>query len=144
MKKISALLALGLILSLTGCKDDSYTSVRHSKNAETEIAEEVKPNEDQDSKKENVEETEKENTEDTEKENNKNVTDQVKEELDDGVEFRVEDTVNMRIAPEKDAYIVTEVGPEDEILNLGENNGWTRVTAKGKTGYIRSDLLIKN
>ena len=43
MKKISAILALGLILSLTGCKDDPYTSVRHPENSGTEVADEVKP-----------------------------------------------------------------------------------------------------
>ena len=49
----------------------------------------------------------------------------------------------MRLAPSQDSAVVAEVGPDDEILNLGETEGWTRVTVNGKTGYIRSDLLIK-
>ena len=71
------------------------------------------------------------------------MTNEVREEITDGVEFKVEDTVNMRLAPSENSAIVAEVGPDDEILNLGETEGWTRVTANGKTGYIRSDLLIK-
>ena len=134
MKKISAILALGLILSLTGCKDDPYTSVRHPENSGTEVADEVEPSENADENAENPENRE---------ENEKEITDQVREEITDGVEFRVEDTVNMRLAPSVNSAIVAEVGPDDEILNLGETEGWTRVTVNGKTGYIRSDLLIK-
>ena len=51
MKKISAILALGLILSLTGCKDEAYTSVRHPENSGTEVADEVKPSESTDENK---------------------------------------------------------------------------------------------
>ena len=138
MKKISAILALGLILSLTGCKDDLYTSVRHPENSGTEVADEVKPSESTDENKK-----EEENS-DQRKVGEKEISDQVKEEIADGVEFRVEDTVNMRLAPSENSAIVAEVGPDDEILNLGETEGWTRVTVNGKTGYIRSDLLIKN
>lgn len=134
MKKISAILALGLILSLTGCKDEPYTSVRHPENSGTEVADVVKPSEESDENPENTGDTEDE----------KEITDQVREEITDGVEFRVEDTVNMRLAPSVNSAIVAEVGPDDEILNLGETEGWTRVTVNGKTGYIRSDLLIKN
>lgn len=131
MKKISAILALGLILSLTGCKDDSYTSVRHPEANESVEEEAVKP-------EENAKETEKSS------EDEKEVTDKVRDEITDGVEFKVESTVNMRLAPSENSAIVSEVGPDDEILNLGETEGWTRVTVNGKTGYIRSDLLIKN
>lgn len=131
MKKISAILALGLILSLTGCKDDSYTSVRHPEANESVAEEAVKP-------EENAKETEKSS------EDEKEVTDKVRDEITDGVEFKVESTVNMRLAPSENSAIVSEVGPYDEILNLGETEGWTRVTVNGKTGYIRSDLLIKN
>lgn len=131
MKKISAILALGLILSLTGCKDDSYTSVRHPEANESVAEEVVKP-------EENAKETEKSS------EDEKEVTDKVRDEITDGVEFKVESTVNMRLAPSENSAIVSEVGPDDEILNLGETEGWTRVTVNGKTGYIRSDLLIKN
>lgn len=134
MKKISAILALGLILSLTGCKDEPYTSVRHPENSGTEVADQVKPSEETDENSENTDDTEDE----------KEITDQVRDEIADGVEFRVEDTVNMRLAPSVNSAIVAEVGPDDEILNLGETEGWTRVTVNGKTGYIRSDLLIKN
>lgn len=132
MKKISMILALGLVLSLTGCKDEAYTSVRHPENSGAEVADEAKPSKD-----------DRENT-DHKEESESEVTDKVKEEITDGVEFRVEDTVNMRLAPSENSAIVSEVGPDDEILNLGETEGWTRVTANGKTGYIRSDLLIKN
>ena len=64
-------------------------------------------------------------------------------DLEEGVEVMVKDSVNMRLAPSENSSIVAEVGPNDEILNLGETEGWTRVTVNGKTGYIRSDLLIK-
>lgn len=138
MKKISAILALGLMLSLTGCKDGPYTSVRHPENSGTEVADKVKPSENTDENTENPENSDQREV------GEKEISDQVREEIADGVEFRVEDTVNMRLAPSENSAIVAEVGPDDEILNLGETEGWTRVTANGKTGYIRSDLLIKN
>ena len=131
MKRFSTILALILVLSLTGCKDDSYQSVRHPENKQEEV---VNPEEDNT----NTENTEEENTQ-----NEEDMTNEVREEITDGVEFKVEDTVNMRLAPSENSAIVAEVGPNDEILNLGETEGWTRVTANGKTGYIRSDLLIK-
>ena len=135
MKKISAILALILMLSLTSCKDDSYKSVRHPENSENDLVEDSKTEK---KPSENGEEPAKEN------ENKGSVTDQVKEEIEDGVEFKVKDTVNMRLAPSENSAVVSEVGPDDEILNLGETEGWTRVTVNGKTGYIRSDLLIKH
>lgn len=138
MKKISAILALGLMLSLTGCKDDPYTSVRHPENSGTEVADKVKPSENTDENTKNPENSDQREV------GEKEISDQVREEIADGVEFRVEDIVNMRLAPSENSAIVAEVGPDDEILNLGETEGWTRVTANGKTGYIRSDLLIKN
>ena len=134
MKKISAILALVLVFSLTSCMNDSYTSVRHPENAESESVEETKENE---AKKAENEDQKEEKTEEE-------VTDKVRDEISDGVEFRVEDTVNMRLAPSENSAVVSEVGPDDEILNLGETEGWTRVTVNGKTGYIRSDLLIKH
>lgn len=134
MKKLTLILALGLSLSLTGCKDDSYVSVRHPENNEEVASEQENPSTDENSE---------EQATDNEDSNEEEVTEKVREELEDGVEFRVEDTVNMRLAPSKDSVVVAEVGPDDEILNLGETEGWTRVTANGKTGYIRSDLLIK-
>ena len=133
MKKFSTILALILVLSLTGCKDDTYQSVRHHVDKKEE--EVVNPEEEA---KTNTENTEEENTQ-----NEEDMTNEVREEITDGVEFKVEDTVNMRLAPSENSSIVAEVGPDDEILNLGETEGWTRVTANGKTGYIRSDLLIK-
>ncbi|WP_311491807.1 SH3 domain-containing protein [uncultured Anaerococcus sp.] len=137
MKKLSAILALGLILSLTGCMDDSYKSVRHPENAETEVVEEAKP-------KEKEEKTENsENEKETKANGEENVSDQVKEELAEGLEFKVADTVNMRLAPSVNSAVVGQASPDDEILNLGETEGWNRVTVNGKTGYIRSDLLIK-
>ncbi len=134
MKKLLVFLALGLSITLTGCKDDSYVSVRHPENNE-EVA---SVEEDQASEENKGEEpVEKEDP------NEGEVTERVREELEEGLEFRVEDTVNMRLGPSQNSAIVSEVGPDDEILNLGETEGWTRVTSNGKTGYIRSDLLIK-
>lgn len=134
MKKLTMILALGLSLSLTGCKDDSYVSVRHPESNEEVASEQENPT---DLENGQGQETENEDT------NEEDVTEKVREELEEGVEFRVSDTVNMRLAPSVDSAVVAEVGPDDEILNLGETEGWTRVTANGKTGYIRSDLLIK-
>ena len=133
MKKITAVLALALCFVLTGCKDDNYVSVRHpeSKEPVESVEEEAKVDENNEEAIEN------------EHENEEDVTEKVREELEDGVEIRVTDTVNMRLAPSQDSAVVAEVGPDDEILNLGETEGWTRVTVNGKTGYIRSDLLIK-
>ena len=131
MKKISAILALTLILGLTGCKDDSYKSIRHPENDQEE--EMVNPSNDSGNKVEETGETQ----------NKEDMTNEVREEITDGVEIKVEDTVNMRLAPSVNSAVVGEVGPSDEILNLGETEGWTRVTVNGKTGYIRSDLLIK-
>ena len=134
MKKITAILALALCFALTGCMDDNYVSVRHPENVESESVEKTKENE---AKKAENEDQKEEKTEEE-------VTDKVRDEISDGVEFRVEDTVNMRLAPSENSAVVSEVGPDDEILNLGETEGWTRVTVNGKTGYIRSDLLTKN
>ena len=133
MKKITAILALALCFALTGCMDDNYVSVRHPENNEPveSVEEEAKVDENNEEDIENQDQNEEE------------VTEKVREELEEGVEIRVTDTVNMRLAPSQDSAVVAEVGPDDEILNLGETEGWTRVTVNGKTGYIRSDLLIK-
>ena len=133
MKKITAILALALCFALTGCMDDNYVSVRHPENNEPveSVEEETKVDENNEEPIENQDQNEEE------------VTEKVREELEEGVEIRVTDTVNMRLAPSQDSAVVAEVGPDDEILNLGETEGWTRVTVNGKTGYIRSDLLIK-
>lgn len=133
MKKKTAILALALSFALTGCMDDNYVSVRHPENNEPveSVEEEAKVDENNEEPIENQDQNEEE------------VTEKVREELEEGVEIRVTDTVNMRLAPSQDSAVVAEVGPDDEILNLGETEGWTRVTVNGKTGYIRSDLLIK-
>ena len=133
MKKITAILAIALCFALTGCMDDNYVSVRHPENNEPveSVEEEAKVDENNEEPIENQDQNEEE------------VTEKVREELEEGVEIRVTDTVNMRLAPSQDSAVVAEVGPDDEILNLGETEGWTRVTVNGKTGYIRSDLLIK-
>ena len=133
MKKITAILALALCFALTGCMDDNYVSVRHPENNEPveSVEEETKVDENNEEDIGNQDQNEEE------------VTEKVREELEEGVEIRVTDTVNMRLAPSQDSAVVAEVGPDDEILNLGETEGWTRVTVNGKTGYIRSDLLIK-
>lgn len=134
MKKLLVFLALGLSITLTGCADDSYVSVRHPENNEEVASVEENQTSEENKTQESVE------NEDT---NEGEVTERVREELEEGLEFRVEDTVNMRLGPSQNSAIVAEVGPDDEILNLGETEGWTRVTSNGKTGYIRSDLLIK-
>ena len=129
MKKILAVLALILVLS--GCDKSQYVSKRHPEGENTSVEENINeenPDQAEESSQENPEEI-------PEKKENK--------DLPDGVEFRVEDTVNMRLAPSANSAVVAEIGPDDEILNLGETEGWTRVTVNGKTGYIRSDLLIK-
>lgn len=129
MKKLKILLALGLVVLLSSCQDDSYVSVRHPKGEENQVVEKTSPEE------KNQEETDL----------GKEVKDEknLSSDLEEGVEIMVKDTVNMRLAPSENSAVVAEVGPDDEILNLGETEGWTRVTVNGKTGYIRNDLLIK-
>ena len=124
MKKITAILALALCFALTGCMDDNYVSVRHPENNEPveSVEEEAKVDENNEEPIENEDINEEE------------VAEKVREELEEGVEIRVTDTVNMRLAPSQDSAVVAEVGPDDEILNLGETEGWTRVTVNGKTG----------
>lgn len=137
MKSRNILLALGLVLTLTGCSEDSYTSVRHPEGAGEEIVNEnTKQNDDL---ADQVRDEQAENNDTNDKKEAES-----KPELTDGVEIRVSDVVNMRLAPSENSAIVSQVSPEDEILNLGETEGWTRVTVNGKTGYIRSDLLISN
>ena len=80
MKKISAILALTLILGLTGCKDDSYKSVRHPENDQEEM---VNPNGDSGNKVEETGETQ----------NEEDMTNEVREEITDGVEIKVEDKI---------------------------------------------------
>lgn len=128
MRKI--LLALGLVLILSSCSKDEYKSVRHPEGEESiETVEKTEP-EDQ---TENQEATSDDTKEDA-----------PSDDISAGVEVRVSDTVNMRLAPSENSGVVGQVGPDDEILNLGETEGWTRVTSNGKTGYIRSDLLVGN
>lgn len=130
MKLRNLSLGLIMVLALAGCSDDSYESVRHP---EGESVETVKaPSDEGEEVSQETDNKEEENLETTE------------DTLTDGVEVRVEDTVNMRLAPSESSGVVGQVGPDDEILNLGETEGWTRVTANGQTGYIRSDLLVGN
>ena len=129
MKKIKTLLILGLVIFLSSCQNDSYVSVRHPQGEESQVAEEKNTEE----KKQEEADLQKEVEEEKD----------LGKDLEEGVEVMVKDNVNMRLAPSENSSIVAEVGPDDEILNLGETEGWTRVTANGKTGYIRSDLLIK-
>lgn len=130
MKKIKLLLLACIIFSLSACQDNTYVSLRHPAGEEQEEV------------KEQNEETTDTNDEDEDSENQEQ-EDSSKNNSTDGVTFRVSDTVNMRLAPSQNSAVVSEIGPDDEILNLGETEGWTRVTVNGKTGYIRSDLLIK-
>ncbi len=127
MKKILAIFAL--IMALSACdKNEEYVSKRHPEAVDTSVEENIN----------------EENPDPTVEEEGENPgANPENKDLTDGVEFRVEDTVNMRLAPSVDSAVVAEISPDDEILNLGETEGWTRVTVNGKTGYIRSDLLIK-
>lgn len=132
MKKITLILALSLGLVLTGCSDEPYESVRHPEGEVAENIEDVNESPDQTSE-----------THDIETPSDDDMTEEAREDIADGLDLRVEDTVNMRLAPSVNSAIVGEVGPDDELLNMGETDGWTRVTTNGKTGYIRSDLIIK-
>ncbi len=49
--------------------------------------------------------------------------------------------VNMRSRPTTDSSIVTQLRRNDEVDIFGFNCGWYKVNAKGKIGYIRSDLV---
>jgi uncharacterized protein YgiM (DUF1202 family) len=58
-------------------------------------------------------------------------------------EMRLSDSgVNFRAAPSTDSNIIRSLG-KDEAVEVLEHNpvGWSKVTSKGATGYIRSDFL---
>lgn len=143
MKK-KLLLVLGLIFIMSSCSlNESYVSLRHPENGANIKAEENEKN--------TVQSTEIEyTTKDGEKDSIGNfqsdeefVGDEVERyEGDDSINFTVEDTVNMRIAPSIDSEIVVEIEADEDILKIGENGDWTRVTYQGYTGYVLTELLI--
>lgn len=130
MNKIKFLLVLLLAISMTGCTEDRYVSVRHPEETETSQENEKDLDENKDDDTDNKEETE---TADQDKKED--------EEPSDGVIYTVDDLVNVRVAPSETSEILTTVNAGDEIIKLGESDNWTRVSINGQTGYIRSDLL---
>lgn len=133
MNKIKILLIFLLAISITGCTQDRYVSVRHPEDTETSQENENNLNDKKDDKENTDEKTdEKETTDEDTKEN---------EESSDGVIYTVDGLVNVRVAPSETSQILTTVNAGDEIIKLGESDDWTRVSINGQTGYIRSDLL---
>lgn len=130
MNKVKLLLILLLAISMTGCTEDRYVSVRHPEETETSQVNEKDLDENKDDDTDKKEETE---TSDQDKKEN--------EESSDGVIYTVNDLVNVRVAPSETSEILTTVNAGDEIIKLGESDNWTRVSINGQTGYIRSDLL---
>lgn len=130
MNKVKLLLILLLAISMTGCTEDRYVSVRHPEETETSQVNEKDLDENKDDDTDKKEETE---TSDQDKKEN--------EESSDGVIYTVNDLVNVRVAPSETSEILTTVNAGDEIIKLGESDNWTRVSVNGQTGYIRSDLL---
>lgn len=130
MNKVKLLLILLLAISMTGCTEDRYVSVRHPEETETSQVNEKDLDENKDDDTDKKEETE---TSDQDKKEN--------EESSDGVIYTVNDLVNVRVAPSETSEILTTVNAGDEIIKLGESDDWTRVSVNGQTGYIRSDLL---
>lgn len=47
----------------------------------------------------------------------------------------------MREKPDKNANIVTVIGPDVKLEFVSEDNGWTQVIFQGQTGYVSSDYV---
>lgn len=137
MKKTIGI-ALGLVFLLSSCSNESYVSLRHpdAKASSPNITE----------KSEENESTEIQYTrgdEDTEKNDTSSSNRKEEKEIDENtINFTVEDSVNMRLAPSTNSDIVIEIEPESELLKIGENGDWTRITYDGYTGYILTELLV--
>lgn len=131
MKKI--LLILMTVLALSACSNSDYQSHRHpqGENVQSETGSDVKesPSEDTLSREED---------EDTEKE----PEDTNSEDDDEALNYTVEGTTNLRIAPSTDSYILGEVPEGADLLKIGENGDWTRVSYEGQVGYILTELLV--
>lgn len=50
-------------------------------------------------------------------------------------------SVNMREKPDKNAAIITVIGPDVKLEYLSEDNGWTEVKFQDQTGYVSSDYV---
>lgn len=49
--------------------------------------------------------------------------------------------VNVRSQSNTDSDIVDSIALNDEVIAIGEENGWYKVQVNGSTGYIRKDLV---
>jgi hypothetical protein len=143
MKK-KLLLVLGLTFIMSACSlNESYVSLRHPENGTNVSTEEKEKTTDQSTEIEYTEKNKEEKPVGNFQSNDEAMDDELAtEEDDDTINFTVEDTVNMRIAPSKDSEIVVEIEPDGDILKIGENGDWTRVTYEGYTGYVLTELLI--
>jgi len=54
---------------------------------------------------------------------------------------RVSESVNLRESPSTDARVLKLVPMGYEITPLSENNGWTKASFEGVSGYIKSDYV---
>ncbi len=141
MNKIKILLIFLLAISITGCTQDRYVSVRHPEDTETSQENENNLNDKKDDKEKTDENTDEKAGEKTDEKETTGEDTKENEESSDGVIYTVDGLVNVRVAPSETSQILTTVNAGDEIIKLGESDDWTRVSINGQTGYIRSDLL---
>ena len=47
----------------------------------------------------------------------------------------------MREQADKNAKIITVIGPDVKLEFVSEDNGWTQVVFQGQTGYVCSDYI---
>ena len=47
----------------------------------------------------------------------------------------------MREQADKNAKIITVIGPDVKLEFVSEDNGWTQVVFQGQTGYVCSDYV---
>lgn len=50
-------------------------------------------------------------------------------------------SINMREQADKNAKIITVIGPDVKLEFVSEDNGWTQVMFQGQTGYVCSDYV---
>lgn len=50
-------------------------------------------------------------------------------------------SINMREQADKNAKIITVIGPDVKLEFVSEDNGWTQVVFQGQTGYVCSDYV---
>lgn len=142
MSKNKLILALAMGLLLTGCTEDKYVSVRHPEGQEMEISDDATdPIREEENPAANTEENNTEEEVETNPDEPVEVTDEMLEEPTDEVIFSVGGEVNVRMAPSENSEIIGQAHPGDDIIKLGDTDNWSRVTVRGLTGYIRTDLL---